>query len=113
LRDVRGVPPSADSVAYATSVLRDTSKVPSCKARSKPLYNASYLRHNAKIKAPFCAKTKAIIASLLTLSCVKLALGCGAESLASPIEANATGEVVLTSPVVKKRSFNTRALQLE
>ena len=63
-----------------------------------------------KIKAPLCAKSNAIIVSLPILSSTKLTLGGGAKSLASPSEANTKGEVVLTSPVVKKRSFNTKAL---
>jgi len=47
------------------------------------------------------------------LSSDKLTLGAGAKSLALPSEANAISEVVLSSPVVKKRSFNARVLQLE
>jgi len=48
LSEVREVSSSADSVAYVASTLRDASKVPSRKARTKALYSASYLRHNAK-----------------------------------------------------------------
>jgi len=44
LSEVKGVSPSADSVAYAASALRDASKVSSCKARTKALYSTSYLR---------------------------------------------------------------------
>jgi len=110
LSEVKGVPPSVDSVAYAASAFRDASKVPNCKARTKTLYNASYLCHKAKIKAPLCAKSEAIVASLPALSSAKLALRSGAKSLASSSEANATSEVALTSPVVKKRSFNARVL---
>ena len=95
LSEVKGVTPSADSVTYTAAAPKGTSKVPSRKAGIKALYSASYLHHNAKIKAPLCAKTKAIIASLATLSSTKLALGGGAKSLASLSEANTTGEVVL------------------
>ena len=113
MSEVKGVPLSIDSVAYAASVFRDASKVPNCKARTKTLYSASYLRHNAKIKAPLCAKSEATTALLPALSSAKLALGGGAKKLASLSEANTTGEVVLTSHIVKKRSFNTKALQHE
>ena len=65
-----------------------------------------------KIKALLCAKREATTALLPAFSSAKLALGGGAKRLASPSEANAIGEVILTSPVVKKRSF-TRAPQLE
>jgi len=112
LREVKGVPPSVDSIVYGASALRDANKVPSRKARTKALYSASYLRHNAKIKAPLCAKSEATIASLPAPSSAKLALGGGVKSFASLSEANATSEIVSASPVVKKRSFNTRVLQL-
>ena len=39
-------------------------------------------------------------------------LGGRAKRLASSSEANVTGGVVLTSPVIKKRSFSARVLQL-
>ena len=68
LRKVKGVSLSADSIAYAASALRDASKVPSRKARTKSMYSASYLCRNMKIEAPLCAKSKATIASLSTLS---------------------------------------------
>ena len=104
LSEVKGVLPSADIGAYEASAPKSTNKVPSRKARTEALYSANHLRRNVKIKAPLCAKTKAIIASLPTLSSAKLALGGEAKSLASPSEANTIGEVVLTSPVVKKSS---------
>jgi len=62
---------------------------------------------------PLCDKSEATMASLPTLSSTKLALVGRAKSLASLSEANTTGEIVLTSHVVKKRSFNARVLQLE
>jgi len=74
LSKVKGVPPSVDSVTYAVSAPKGTSKVPNREARTKVLYNASYLFRNAKIKAPLCAKSKATIASLPVLSSAKLAL---------------------------------------
>ena len=113
MNEVKGVPLSVDSVAYATSALRDASKVPNPKTRTKALYIVSYLRYNAKIKAPLYAKSEATLASLPVLSSAKLALGGGAKSLASSSEANAKSEVVLTSPIVKKRNFKDRVLQLE
>jgi len=113
LNEVKGVPLSVDSVAYATSALRDASKVPNPKTRTKALYIVSYLRYNAKIKAPLCAKSEAIVVSLPALSSTKLALESKAKSLTSSSEAKAIGEVVLTSPIVKKRSFNAKVLQLE
>ena len=53
-----------------------------------------YLRHNVKIKAPLCDKTKPTIASHPALSSDKLALGGGAKSLASPSKANARSDVM-------------------
>jgi len=64
LSEVKGVPPSVDSFAYAASTLRDASKVLRHKARTKVLYNASYVGCNMKIKTPLCAKSEATIASL-------------------------------------------------
>ena len=113
MSEVRGVPSCADSVAYAASVPKGTNKVPSRKARIKALCSANHLRRNAKIKAPLFAKSKATTASLPALSSAKLALRGGAKRLASSSEANVTGGVVLTSSVIKERSFNTRALELE
>jgi len=112
LSEVRAVTSSADSVAYAASTLKNTSKVPGCKARTKVLCSANHLRRNVKIKAPLCVKSEATPASLPMLSSAKLALGDGAKRLASSSEANVTG-IVLTSPVIKERSFNARVLQLE
>jgi len=112
LSEVKDVPSSADSVAYATSAPKGTNKVPSHKARTKALCSANYLRRNVKIKAPLCAKSEATTASLPVLFSAKLAFGGRAKCLASSGEANATSEAVVTSPVVKKRSF-TRALQVE
>ena len=43
----------------------------------------------------------------------KLALAGEAKGLAPPSEASTTGEVVLKSPIVQKRSFNVRVLQPE
>jgi len=113
LSEVKGVPTSVYSITYTASALRDASKISSRKARTKALYSASCLRHNAKIKAPLCAKSEATVASLLALYSVNVALGGGAKSLASSSEANATSKVVLTSPVIKKRSFNARIHQFE
>ena len=64
------------------------------------------------MKAPLYAKREATTTLLPVLSNAKLALGGIAKRLASPSEANATYEVVLTSPLIKKKSF-TRAPQLE
>ena len=113
MSEIKEVPPSVDSVAYAASSLRDASKVPSRKDTTKAPYSASYLHHNAKIKAPLCAKSEATVVSLPALSSTKIALGCGAKSLASSSEANGTSEVDLTSPVVKKRRLKVRVLQFE
>jgi len=113
LSEVKGVSPSADSIAYAASALRDASKVHSCKARTKALYSASYLRRNAKIEAPLCAKSKATIALLLALSSAKLALGGEAKSLASSSEAHAISEAISTSPMAERRILKDRVLQLE
>ena len=55
---------------------------------------------SAKIKVQLRAKSEATKASLPMLSSAKLALAGGAKALASPIEANTTGEVVLKSPIV-------------
>jgi len=110
--EVKGVPPSADNVAYAALAPKGTNKVLSRKARTKALCSANHLRRNAKIKAPLCAKSEATTASLPALSSVKLALGGRTKRLASSSEANATDGVVLTSPAIKKRSF-TRAPQFE
>ena len=112
LSEVKGVPPSADSVVYAASTPKGTNKVPSRKARTKALCSANHLRRNAKIKVSLCAKSEATTASLPALSSAKLALGGGAKRLASSSEANVTG-VVLTSHVIKEKSFNARVLQLE
>ena len=73
--EVKGVPPSDDNVAYAALTPKGTNKVPSRKARTKALYSANHLRHNAKIKAPLCAKSEDTTTSLPTLSSAKLALG--------------------------------------
>ena len=110
LSEIKKVSPSADSVAYAASVPKGTNKVPNRKARPKALYNAGYLRRNAKIKAPLCAKCEATRASLTTLSSAKLTFGGGAKSLASSSEANTISEAVLTSPVVEKRNLKDRVL---
>jgi len=100
LSEVKGVSPSADSVTYATSTPKGTNKVPIRMVRTNALCSANYLRRNAKIKAPLCGKSEATTASLPALSSAKLALGGRARRLISSSEANATGEVVLTSPVV-------------
>ena len=105
MSEVRGVPSSTDSVAYTTSTLRDASKVPSHKVRTKSLYSASYLCRNMKIEAPLCAKSKATIALLSTLSSAKLALGDGAKSLASSSETHATSEVISTSSMVESKKI--------
>ena len=112
LSGVKGVSPRADSITYAALAPKGTNKVPSCEARTKALCNANYLHCSAKIKAPLSAKSEATTTSLPALSSAKLALGGGAKRLASSSEANVTG-VILTSPVIKKRSVNARALQLE
>ena len=43
----------------------------------------------------------------------KVALAGRAKSLASPSDANTTGEMVIKSPVVRKGRFNARVLQPE
>ena len=57
-----------------------------------------------KNKAPPCAKSEATVASLPALSSAKLTLGDGTKSLASLSEANATSEVNLTLPVIKRET---------
>ena len=80
LSGVKGVSPSADSVAYAASVPKSTNKVPSRVAGTKALCSANYLRRSAKIKAPLCAKSEATMASLHIPSGAKLALAGGAKT---------------------------------
>ena len=58
LSEVKGVSPSADNVVYAASALRDASKVPNRKARTKALYSANYLRCNVKSKHYCVLKAK-------------------------------------------------------
>ena len=117
--EVKGASLSADSVAYATSAPKGASKVPNRETRTKALDSAKYLRRNAKNKAllhaiPSCAKSEVTTTSLPKPSGAKFALSNGSTSIASPIEANITGEVVLKSPpIVKKRSLNARVLQPE
>ena len=64
LREVKGVPPSADIVAYAASAPKSTDKVASCRARTKALGSANHLYPNAKIKALLCVKSEATTALL-------------------------------------------------
>jgi len=96
LSEVKDVPSSADSVAYAPSASKGTKKVPSHKARTKALCSANYLRRNTMIKAPLCDKSEATTASLPALFSVKLALGDRAKCLASSGEVNAISEAVVT-----------------
>jgi len=110
---VKGVSPSADSVAYTALISKVTNKVPSREAGTEALRSANYLCQKAKYKAPLRAKGEVTTTSLPTSSGAKFALGAGATSLASPSEANNTDEVISRSPVVKKRSFNVRVLQPE
>jgi len=111
LSGVKGVSLSTDSVAYVASVPKGTNKVPSREAGAKALCSTNYLCRNAKNKAPIRAKSEVTTTSLSKPSGAKLALAGGAKSLASLSEANTSGEIVLKSPVVRKRSFNARVLQ--
>jgi len=83
LSGVKGVPPSADSVAYVASVSKGTNKVPSREAGTKALCSANYLRRNAKNKAPIRAKSEVTTTSLSKPSGAKFALGGRATSIAS------------------------------
>ena len=75
LSEVKGVPPSADSIAYPASAPKGTNKVPSHKVRTKVLCSANHLRRNAKIKAPLYAKSEATTASLPALSSISSTWG--------------------------------------
>jgi len=72
LSGVKGVSPSADSVAYVASAPKGTNKVSSREAETKALCSANYFRRNAKIKAPLRAKSEATTASLSAISSAKL-----------------------------------------
>jgi len=87
-------------------------------AGTKALRSANYLRHKAKNKAllratPSRAKSEVTTTSLSNTSGTKFALASGSTSIASPIEANTAGELVLKTPVNKKRSLNARVFQPE
>ena len=89
LSELKGVSPSADSIAYVALTPKDNNKVPSRKAGTKTLRSANYLRCNAKIKAPLCAKSEATTTSLSALSSAKLTLRGIAKCLALSSEAYA------------------------
>ena len=111
LSEVKGVSLSADGIAYAASTLKGTNKIPSREAESKALCSANYLHRNAKNKAPIHAKSEVTTTSLPKPFGAKVALAGGAKSIASPSEAYTTDEVVLKSPVLRKKSSNAKVLQ--
>ena len=97
-----------DGVANIAPVPKGTSKVLSHKAGTEALSSTSYLRYEAKNKAPQRAKSEVTITSLPKSSSAKFTPSGRATLLTSPSEVNITDEVIFKLP--KSRSLKARGL---